>query len=410
MEQTYQRKRVKERMKTQEELVKGIRQRFERLYQAEPVATYFAPGRVNLIGEHTDYNGGHVFPCAISQGTYAVVAKREDKTVHCFSENFADQGEHIFPLTDNLTNQPADDWANFVKGIFLFVSQAVGKSPADLPYGLNIVLEGNIPNGAGLSSSASIELLMGTMMNDQYNLGLGKLDLIKIGQQVENHFIGVNSGIMDQFAVGMGQRDAAIFLDTNTLAYDLVPAQFGDHVLLIMNTNKKRRLVDSKYNERRAQCEKALAILQEEMAIKSLGEMTPEAFAAVQAKIGDPVLVKRTKHAVDENQRTLEAKAALTSGDLQLFGQLMNASHISLRDNYEVTGKELDTLVETAWTCPGVVGARMTGAGMGGCAIALVQQAAVSAVKAKIDQVYRETIGYAPSFYSATIGDGAKKL
>ncbi|RLK64265.1 galactokinase [Atopobacter sp. AH10] len=397
-------------MKDQTSLLAGIRQRLRELSHHEVCATYFAPGRVNLIGEHTDYNGGHVFPCAISQGTYAVIVPREDKEIHCYSENFADQGVHVFDLESNLIYREEDDWSNFVKGVFLYVMQFLGKSPADLPHGLDIVLEGNIPNGAGLSSSASIELLIACMMNDHYALNIDRLDLIKIGQKVENKFIGVNCGIMDQFAVGMGRMDQAIFLDTNSLAYDLVPAQFGDYLILIMNTNKQRRLVDSKYNERRHQCEQALSLIQENIEIESLGDLTPEMFEEVKGKLTDPLLVKRAKHAVYENQRTIEAKEALSSGDLRTFGQLMNASHISLRDDYEVTGIELDTLAETAWTCEGVLGARMTGAGMGGCAIALVHKEKVEEAMKRIDKVYIEKIGYAPSFYLAQIGDGAKKM
>lgn len=367
--------------------------------------SFFSPGRVNLIGEHTDYNGGHVFPCSITQGTYGIADKRDDREVHCYSMNFEERGVIVFNL-DDLSYVEADSWANFVKGMLKYLIEA-GHS---IDSGFNVLIYGNIPNGAGLSSSASLELLIGVIAENLFNLTLDRLDLIKIGQKTENQFMGVNSGIMDQFAIGMGSKDMAIFLNTNTLDYELVPAEFGDNVILIMNTNKRRELADSKYNQRRSECEEALRRLQTELAINSLGEMTEESFEANRSLINDEVLERRAKHAVYENVRTLLAKDVLTKGKLKEFGELLNQSHISLRDDYEVTGIELDTLVEAAWQQAGVLGARMTGAGMGGCAIALVNSEKVEEVKAAVQAAYKEKIGYAADFYVAQIGDGAKEL
>ena len=367
--------------------------------------SFFSPGRVNLIGEHTDYNGGHVFPCSITQGTYGIADKRDDREVHCYSMNFEERGVIVFNL-DDLSYVEADSWANFVKGMLKYLIEA-GHS---IDSGFNVLIYGNIPNGAGLSSSASLELLIGVIAENLFNLTLDRLDLIKIGQKTENQFMGVNSGIMDQFAIGMGSKDMAIFLNTNTLDYDLVPAEFGDNVILIMNTNKRRELADSKYNQRRSECEEALRRLQTELAINSLGELTEESFEANRSLINDEVLERRAKHAVYENVRTLLAKDVLTKGSLKEFGELLNQSHISLRDDYEVTGIELDTLVEAAWQQAGVLGARMTGAGMGGCAIALVNSENVEEVKAAVQAAYKEKIGYAADFYVAQIGDGAKEL
>ena len=367
--------------------------------------SFFSPGRVNLIGEHTDYNGGHVFPCSITQGTYGIADKRDDREVHCYSMNFEERGVIVFNL-DDLSYVEADSWANFVKGMLKYLIEA-GHS---IDSGFNVLIYGNIPNGAGLSSSASLELLIGVIAENLFNLTLDRLDLIKIGQKTENQFMGVNSGIMDQFAIGMGSKDMAIFLNTNTLDYELVPAEFGDNVILIMNTNKRRELADSKYNQRRSECEEALRRLQTELPINSLGELTEESFEANRSLINDEVLERRAKHAVYENVRTLLAKDVLTKGKLKEFGELLNQSHISLRDDYEVTGLELDTLVEAAWQQAGVLGARMTGAGMGGCAIALVNSEKVEEVKAAVQAAYKEKIGYAADFYVAQIGDGAKEL
>ncbi|BBE26429.1 galactokinase [Latilactobacillus curvatus] len=378
---------------------------FENVFHKAPEASYFAPGRINLIGEHTDYNGGHVFPTAITLGTYAVVAKRDDQTINLLSGNFEDAGVISFDLSD-LSYQKAHNWANYPKGMIVYLQE----QGYTIDSGLDIYLKGNIPNGAGLSSSASIELLMGVILEDQFNLEIDRVDLVKTGVMVENKFIGVNSGIMDQFAVGMGKANHAILLDTNTLAYDLVPIDLQDNVIIIMNTNKRRELADSKYNERRSECEKALAILQTKNDIQSLGDLDNETFDLQTYMLQDENLLKRARHAVSENQRTMKAREALKNNDLERFGKLVNASHVSLQFDYEVTGIELDTLVQTAWQQPGVLGARMTGAGFGGCAIAIVAKDQVDNFETNVAKVYTDKIGYAPSFYVAEIADGAKKL
>ncbi|MEJ1326310.1 galactokinase [Latilactobacillus sakei] len=378
---------------------------FKAAYNKEPEASYFAPGRINLIGEHTDYNGGHVFPTAITLGTYAVVAKREDQTINLLSGNFEDAGVISFDLSD-LSYQKAHNWANYPKGMIVYLQE----QGYTIDHGLDIYLKGNIPNGAGLSSSASIELLMGVILEDQFNLDIDRVDLVKTGMMVENKFIGVNSGIMDQFAVGMSKANHAILLDTNTLDYDLVPIDLQDNVIIIMNTNKRRELADSKYNERRSECEKALAILQTKNDINSLGDLDNETFDLQTYMLQDENLLKRARHAVSENQRTMKAREALKNNDLERFGKLVNASHVSLQFDYEVTGIELDTLVQSAWQQPGVLGARMTGAGFGGCAIAIVAKDQVDNFEENVAKAYTDKIGYAPSFYVAEIADSAKKL
>ncbi len=366
---------------------------------------YFAPGRINLIGEHTDYNGGYVFPAAITIGTYGVARSREDDLVRLYSENFPEAGIMEFTL-DELTYAKKHDWANYPKGMLKFIQEKV----QTIDHGFEIVFYGTIPNGAGLSSSASIELLTGVIIRDLFDMDIEMLDLVKIGKTVENKFIGVNSGIMDQFAIGMGQKDHALLLDTNTLAYEVVPAEFGDYVIAIMNTNKRRELADSKYNERRSECEEALKRLQTKLAIKSLGELDEATFFANTDLIGDATLIKRAKHAVTENQRTLKAKTALEAGDLFQFGKLLDASHESLQKDYEVTGVELDTLVKAAQDHPASLGARMTGAGFGGCAIALVKNTEWDDFVEKVSAQYLEKIGYQTDIYKASIDDGARKL
>lgn len=378
---------------------------FHTLFEVESKDVYFAPGRINLIGEHTDYNGGYVFPAAITIGTYGVARKREDRMIRLYSKNFAELGIIELSLSD-LAYKDEDDWTNYPKGMIHFLIE----QGHVIDQGMDILFYGTIPNGAGLSSSASIELLTGVILNDLFDLNVTMLDLVIIGKRVENDFIGVNSGIMDQFAIGMGQLDHAILLDTNTLDYEMVPAEFGEYVIAIMNTNKRRELADSKYNERRAECEMALSRLQTVRSIESLGELTEEYFEQNKNVIVDERLIRRAKHAVTENQRTIKAKKALVNNDLRKFGQLLNASHASLRDDYEVTGIELDTLVEAAQKQTGVLGARMTGAGFGGCAIALVKESEFNRFTKRVGKAYQEKIGYPADFYIANVDDGARKL
>lgn len=382
-----------------------LRSNFATIFGAEADHTFFSPGRINLIGEHTDYNGGHVFPAAISLGAYGAARKRDDNLLRFYSANFEDKGIIEVPLED-LRFEKAHNWTNYPKGVLHFLQ----KAGHVIDKGMDVYVFGNIPNGSGLSSSASLELLTGIIAEKLFDLKLDRLDLVKIGKQTENEFIGVNSGIMDQFAIGMGADQRAIYLDTNTLEYELVPLDLKDNVVVIMNTNKRRELADSKYNERRAECEKAVEELKQKLSIATLGELNEWDFDEYSYLIQDENRLKRARHAVLENQRTLQAQAALQAGDLEKFGRLMNASHVSLEHDYEVTGLELDTLAHTAWEQEGVLGARMTGAGFGGCAIALVRKDAVEAFQKNVGQKYEEVVGYAPSFYIAEIAGGSRVL
>lgn len=385
--------------------IQQLRSNFATIFGAEADHTFFSPGRINLIGEHTDYNGGHVFPAAISLGTYGAARKRDDNLLRFYSANFEDKGIIEVPL-ENLHFEKEHNWTNYPKGVLHFLQ----KAGHVIDKGMDVYIFGNIPNGSGLSSSASLELLTGIIAEKLFDLKLERLDLVKIGKQTENEFIGVNSGIMDQFAIGMGADQRAIYLDTNTLEYDLVPLDLKDNVVVIMNTNKRRELADSKYNERRAECEKVVEELKQKLSIVTLGELNEWDFDEYSYLIQDENRLKRARHAVLENQRTLQAQAALQAGNLEKFGRLMNASHVSLEHDYEVTGLELDTLAHTAWEQEGVLGARMTGAGFGGCAIALVRKDAVEAFQKNVGQKYEEVVGYAPSFYIAEIAGGSRVL
>ena len=385
--------------------MKPLEQKFKEVFGKDAEQQFFAPGRVNLIGEHTDYNGGNVFPCAIDKGTYGLVSKRADRTFRMYSENFADLGVMEFTL-DELVNDKKHDWANYPKGVIkMFIEEGF-----KIDSGFDFLVSGNIPNGAGLSSSASIEMLTGIVLKDLFHLSIDPIAMALLGKKVENLFIGVNSGIMDQFAIAMGKKDNAILLDCNTLKYDYVPVVLKDEVIVIANTNKRRGLADSKYNERRAECDEALAELQTKLPIKALGELSIEEFEANKDLIKSPIRQKRAKHAVYENQRTLKAQKELSAGNLAEFGKLMNQSHISLRDDYEVTGVELDTLAALAWEQPGVVGSRMTGAGFGGCTVSIVKKDKVDDFIKNIGEAYKNKIGYAADFYIAAVSEGARKL
>ena len=384
---------------------KVINDKFTEIFGEQAEATFFSPGRINLIGEHTDYNGGHVFPCAISLGTYGAARKREDNKLRFYSANFEDLGI-IETSLDDLKYDKKDNWVNYAKGMIYFLKE----TGHDVDKGMDIFIEGNIPNGSGLSSSASLEMLIGVIAQELFNLDIDRVDLVKLGMETENKFIGVNSGIMDQFAVGMGKQNQAILLDTNTLEYSYAPVDMGNNVIVIMNTNKRRELADSKYNERRSECETAVGELQDKLDIKTLGELDAQTFDEYAYLIEDENRLKRARHAVWENQRTMQAQTALEEGDLEKFGRLVNASHVSLEHDYEVTGIELDTLAHTAWKQEGVLGARMTGAGFGGCGIAIVDKDKVEAFKENVGKVYTEKIGYAPAFYIAEIADGTKVL
>lgn len=371
----------------------------------EGAQVYFAPGRVNLIGEHTDYNGGHVFPCALTIGTYGVVRKREDNRLRFYSMNFEQLGVIESSLED-LKPYPEADWTNYPKGVMW----AFGEKGMAVPCGMDILLNGNIPNGSGLSSSASVEVLTGYILRDMFGFDVTNQDLALIGQYAENKYNMVNCGIMDQFAIAMGKENCAIFLDTADLSYEYAPIKLENAKIVISCSNKKRGLGDSKYNERRSECETALAELQKEANIKSLGELTEEEFEKYKANIASEVRTRRAKHAVYENQRTMKAVEALQANNVELFGQLMNASHVSLRDDYEVTGIELDTLVEEAWKVDGVIGSRMTGAGFGGCTVSIVKDEAIDTFIREVGAAYEQKIGYAADFYVVEIGDGPCKL
>ena len=367
---------------------------------------FFSPGRVNLIGEHTDYNGGHVFPCALTIGTYGAVRKRADRKLRLYSMNFSGTGIWETSL-DELTPCPEDRWTNYPKGV-LWALQAKGY---EVPFGFDLLVYGNIPNGSGLSSSASLEVLIGTIAKKFYGLDMLTMEEIaKIGQYSENHYNGVNCGIMDQFAVAMGKKNHAIYLDTATLEYEYAPLELGDARIVIACSNKKRGLADSAYNTRRSECETALQELQQVVKVDTLGDLSEEEFEQYKDAIKDPVRVRRARHAVYENQRTRKAAEALKKGDLAEFGRLMNESHVSLRDDYEVTGIELDTLAETAWEQPGVIGSRMTGAGFGGCTVSIVKNDAIDAFIENVGRKYESVIGYAADFYVVEAGDGARRL
>ena len=367
---------------------------------------FFSPGRVNLIGEHTDYNGGHVFPCALTIGTYGAVRKRTDRKLRLYSMNFSGTGIWETSL-DELTPCPEDRWTNYPKGV-LWALQEKGY---EVPFGFDLLVYGNIPNGSGLSSSASLEVLIGTIAKKFYGLDMLTMeDIAKIGQYSENHYNGVNCGIMDQFAVAMGKKNHAIYLDTATLEYEYAPLELGDARIVIACSNKKRGLADSAYNTRRSECETALQELQQVVKVDTLGDLSEEEFEQYKDAIKDPVRVRRARHAVYENQRTRKAAEALKKGDLAEFGRLMNESHVSLRDDYEVTGIELDTLAETAWEQPGVIGSRMTGAGFGGCTVSIVKNDAIDAFIENVGRKYESVIGYAADFYVVEAGDGARRL
>lgn len=388
-------------MKILDEMQEVFREKFG----AAQTHAYFSPGRVNLIGEHTDYNGGHVFPCAISLGTYALVAPRTDGISRLYSMNLPEQGVVQFPM-HGAVKSDAYGWANYPIGVVRVMEDAGHRAA----HGFDIVLYGTLPNGAGLSSSASIEVLMAVILNDELNLGIDMVELVKFSQRAENEFVGMNCGIMDQFAVGMGKKDCAILLDCNTLSYRYSKLALDGCSIVITNTNKTHSLVTSAYNERRAQCESALKALQKVKPIKALGELTNAEFDAIASAIPDPVERRRARHAVYENNRTLEAVKALEANDVKRFGELMNASHVSLRDDYEVTGPELDTLAELAWQQNGVLGSRMTGGGFAGCTVSIVRDAAIPAFEKNVGDAYTAKIGYAPSFYVANIADGARRL
>ena len=387
----------------QEKLLKKFKELFGDTSDAR---FYFSPGRVNLIGEHTDYNGGHVFPCALTIGTYGAAKKRNDNKIHFYSMNLDNFGVIEVTLED-LSYHAEYNWANYPLGVVW----AFAEKGYTLDTGFDMVIWGNIPNGSGLSSSASLEVLTGVILRDLYNIDtLTMTDLALIGQYSENNFNGCNCGIMDQFAVAMGKADNAIFLDTSTLNFEYAPVKLKDAKIIITNSKVKHSLVDSAYNTRRQECADALAALQTVVSIDSLGDLDMETFEKYKSVIGDPVKEQRAKHAVAENQRTIDAVAALKADNIELFGQLMNQSHISLRDDYEVSCEEIDILVDLAWNTPGVIGSRITGGGFGGCTVSIVKNDAIDTFIETIGAAYKEKVGHEAEFYTVEIGDGARRL
>ena len=383
---------------------KELMEKFVEVYgEGGEIREYFAPGRVNLIGEHTDYNGGHVFPCALTLGTYGLARKRDDRKLRFYSVNFSKLGVIESSLDDLIPSDQAG-WTNYPKGVMW----AFEKRGIQLEHGVDFLIYGNIPNGSGLSSSASLEVLTGLMLKDMFGVAeLSMQDLAPIGQYSENNFNGMNCGIMDQFASAMGKKDCAIFLDTSTLEFEYAPVQLKDARIVITNSKVKHSLVGSAYNDRRNECETALEELQKELDIRTLGDLSEEEFEAHKSAITSDICRKRAKHAVYENQRTIKAVNALKADNVEEFGKLMNASHVSLRDDYEVSCEEIDILVDLAWQIPGVIGSRITGGGFGGCTVSIVKNDAVDHFIDTIGKQYKEKVGHEAEFYVVDIGDGA---
>jgi galactokinase len=363
---------------------------------------FFSPGRVNLIGEHTDYNRGFVFPCALNYGTYLLVRKSNNNLLKFSTINFNDDSET--EIKNRFVNT-SKKWTNYPLGVineFLKLGTKIS--------GLEFLYYGDVPNGAGLSSSASIEMVTAVAINDFFNAGLNTLDLVKMSQKAENEFVGMNCGIMDQFAVGFGKKDHAIFLNCDTLSFEHVPLILNDCSLIITNTNKRRGLTDSKYNERRSECDKAVELLQAYKPIVSLSDLTANEIPLLEKYIKDPVVRKRAKHVISENGRVVEAVKVLKENNIVRFGELMNLSHDSLKDDYEVTGNELDTLVYEGRKLPGVIGTRMTGAGFGGCTVSIVKKSDSAKFMSELSAAYMKKTGLVPDFYQPEIGNGAQKI
>lgn len=377
---------------------------FVEQFAQQPTNFYFAPGRINLIGEHLDYNGGMVLPCAISLGTYAAIRPRTDQKWRLYSKNFATSGICELDLA-NLHLLKDNTWLNYVVGTL----ELLLRQKFQLTHGFDILIQGDLPNSAGLSSSASLELLLGIICQSQFNLSISLQQLALNGQQVENAFIGVNSGIMDQYAVALGRKQQALLLDTKTLTYQYVPVNLGNYQVVIMNSNQPRALAGSKYNERRNACETALNLLQTQLSIQTLCEVTPQQLDEYSYLLVDADVLSKARHVVWENQRTLQAQTALQQQDLTTFGHLLNASHVSLEQDFAVSGMALDTLVHAAWQF-GALGARMTGAGFGGCAIAIVSKEQTPEFIQQVGQTYQQTMHQTADFYVAEIADGPHEI
>ncbi|MDY4902225.1 MAG: galactokinase [Treponema sp.] len=376
---------------------------FVKLYGGteDSVKIYSSPARINIIGEHIDYNGGKVFPAAINKYLYVAIRKRNDSKIIYNDVRFP--GTFEFDINDNFVYDKKNDYANYLNGILSQLKAAGYKFDC----GFEILMVSNVPAGGGISSSSALECGFAYAVSETFGFNIDRITIAKLGQMSEHNFMGVNCGIMDQFIIATGKKNCAEMLDCATLEYEYAPLELGDYRFVVMNTNKVRKLSDSKYNERRSQCEQALKILQDSgVKISNLCELTPAKWEEVKGAVTDEILLKRTKHCVYENQRVLDAVAALKEGNLEKLGQLLNASHKSLKEDYEVTGIELDTLAETSQKQDGCLGARMTGAGFGGCAIALVHKDKVEAFVENVQKVYTDTVGYAAGFFSCESGDG----
>lgn len=379
-------------------------EKFNTLYglKAEETALFFAPGRVNLIGEHTDYNGGLVLPCALSFGTRLLIRPNNDGRIRLATTNFTYQAD--IPLNE-LGHKHGNEWVNYPLGV---IDQLMRRNIS--MRGFDLLYSGDIPNGAGLSSSASIEMATAVALNEMLGAGIDRMDLVKIGRAAENEFVGMNCGIMDQFAVGMGKQNHASFLDCRTLEYELVPLDIAGYSIVIANTNKRRELAESKYNERVAECERALEVLRKVRPMIDLSDITLEEFTENEGRFADEIIKRRARHVIAENERVRKAVAALKSGNLEQLGILMNQSHQSLKDDYEVTGKELDTIVAEAQKIDGVLGARMTGAGFGGCSVNIVRNDVVEGFRTEVGENYQRITGLKADFYVASTGNGAGRV
>ena len=384
--------------------IKTLKEKFVEKYGEGDFSGYFSPGRVNLIGEHTDYNGGFVFPCALSFGNYCLIRKVDRPSFKFASLNMELEVElSLDELTKPLGNKA---WVNYPLGVIAqFLKR--GLKPAT---GADLLFYGDVPNGAGLSSSASLEVVTAVAIDDQYGYGLDRIDLIKMGQKAEHEFAGVMCGIMDQFASGLGAKDHAIFLNCDTLEYELVPVVLKGCKIVVSNTNSPHKLDSGKYNERVGECRAAVEAIKPFKAISQLADLSLDEFKSVEPKIENEVVRARARHVVSEIERTTDAVKALKTGNLELFGKLMNASHVSLRDDYEVTGPELDAMAEAAWKIDGVIGSRMTGGGFGGCTVSVVKDEAIDAFISEVGKEYKAKTGLNPEFYVAEIGDGGKKI
>ena len=384
--------------------IKNLREKFFEKYgnRDEKPVLFFSPGRINLIGEHTDYNGGYVFPCALNYGTYLCIRKTKDNKLKFSTLNFTeDENVELKELFVNKSKK----WINYPLGV---INEFLKKNVKIT--GLEFLYYGDIPNGAGLSSSASIEMVTAVALNELFSSGISTIDLVKMSQKAENEFVGMNCGIMDQFAVGFGKKDHAIFLNCDTLDYENVPFKLNDCSLIITNTNKRRGLTDSKYNERRSECDKAVELLQAYKPIRNLSELETGEISVLVKYIKDPVVRKRAKHVISENFRVTKAIKVLKENNIARFGELMNLSHDSLKEDYEVTGIELDTLVYEGRKLPGVIGTRMTGAGFGGCTVSIVKKDSVAGFISKLPAVYQKKTGLTPDFYQPEIGEGAGRI